>query len=156
MEHSVFLIIGDGDVIEQLQEQVRKMKLDSKVIFIPKMPFKQLYQYTVHADIGISIDKDTNINYRFSLPNKVFDYIQARVPVLATKLVEIRKIVEEYNIGMILESHEPAVIASTIKEMLIQDGQYEIWKENLSFAASELCWEKEEEKLTQIYSPFAG
>ena len=132
------------------------MKLDSKVIFISKMPFKQLYQYTVHADIGISLDKDTNINYRFSLPNKIFDYIQARVPVLVTNLVEVRKIVEEYNIGMIVESHEPAMIASTIKEMLNRTDQYEIWKENLSFASSELCWEKEEEKLTQIYSPFAG
>ena len=156
IDHAVFVIIGDVDVIEQLQEQVRKMKLDSKVIFIPTMPFKQLYQYTVHADIGISLDKDTNINYRFSLPNKIFDYIQARVPVLVTDLVEIRKVVEEYNIGMVAESHEPAMIASTIKEMLNRTDQYEIWKENLNFAASELCWEKEEKKLTQIYSPFAG
>jgi hypothetical protein len=48
------------------------------------------------------------------------------------------------------------MIASTIKEMLNRTDQYEIWKENLNFAASELCWEKEEKKLTQIYSPFAG
>jgi len=156
IENAVFLIIGGGDVLQLLKQQVQDMKLQEKVRFIPKMPFQELYNYTVHADLAVTLDKDTNINYRYSLPNKLFDYIQARVPILASKLVEIEKIVTDYKIGLVIGTHEPAVIAETINEMLSDSRQYEIWKENLRFASEELCWEREEEKLTQIFSPFVG
>lgn len=154
--NAVFVIIGGGDVLHLLKQQVSDMNLEEKVRFIPKMPFQELYQFTVHADLAVTLDKDSNINYRFSLPNKLFDYIQARVPVMASKLVEIEKIVHEYKIGRIIESHEPEQIAKTVNEMLNDHGQYEIWKENLRFASEELCWEREERNLTRIYSPFAG
>ena len=156
IENAVFVIIGGGDVLDLLKKQVSDMELEEKVRFIPKMPFQELYQFTVHADLAVTLDKDTNINYRYSLPNKLFDYIQARVPVLASKLLEIEKIVLDYKIGRIIETHAPEVIAKTVNEMLGDPGQYEIWKENLSFAAEELCWEREEEKLTRIYNPFVG
>jgi glycosyltransferase involved in cell wall biosynthesis len=156
IEDAVFVIIGGGDVLDQLKQQVRDAGLGGKVMFIPRMPFSRLYQYTVHADIAVTLDKDTNINYRFSLPNKLFDYIQARVPVLASDLVEIRKVVEEYGIGRIIHTHKPVEIAAAVKDMLGDTKQYEKWKENLSFAAEELCWEKEEEKLTLIFSDLGG
>lgn len=156
IDDSVFVIIGGGDVLGFLKEKVREMRLEHKVMFIPKMPFHQLYQYSVHADIAVSLDKDTNINYRYSLPNKIFDYIQARIPVLVSDLPEISKIVEQYKIGKVIQSHKPKDIASAVNSMLNNPDQYEIWKENLSFAAEELCWENEEKKLIQIYSTFGG
>ncbi|MDT8394144.1 MAG: glycosyltransferase [Bacteroidales bacterium] len=156
IDDAVFVIIGGGDVLSFLKQQVSEMRLEHKVMFIPKMPFHQLYQYSVHADIAVSLDKDTNINYRFSLPNKIFDYIQARVPVLVSDLPEISKIVEQYKIGKVIYSHKPADIARAVNSMLNHPEQYEIWKENLSFAAEELCWENEEKKLIQIYSGLGG
>ena len=156
IEGAVFVIIGGGDVLDMLKQQAKEMTMEDKVMFIPKMPFSELYQYTVHGDIAITLDKDTNINYRFSLPNKIFDYIQARVPVLASDLVEIKGVVEQYKIGFILKSHDPKEIALSVENMIKDVSQYEIWKENLNIAAKELCWENEEKKLTQIYSVFAG
>jgi len=156
IDGAVFVIIGGGDVLDLLKQQVKAMKLEDKVMFIPKMPFGELYQYTVHADIAVTLDKDTNINYRYSLPNKIFDYVQARVPVLSSNLVEIRKVIEEYQIGKVICTHDPEEIARAVDSMLKDKAQYEVWKENLSFAAEELCWESEEEILTQIYSAFAG
>ena len=156
LDECIFVIIGGGDVLSQLKQMVKDKNLGEKVIFIPKMPFSELYQYTVLSDLAITLDKDTNINYRFSLPNKLFDYIQARVPVLASNLVEIRKVIDQYQVGKVINSHDPKEIALAVKDIMANKGQYEIWKENLNFASEELCWENEEKKLIQIYSNLAG
>jgi hypothetical protein len=70
--------------------------------------------------------------------------------------LEIRKVIEEYEVGRIVDSHDPEQIATVAKEMLEDQDQYEIWKEKLRFASQELCWENEEQKLTQIYAHLAG
>ena len=154
IDDAIFVIIGDGDVVPQLKDQVKEMKLDKKVIFIPKQPLEEVIKYTSLADIGVTLDKDTNINYRYSLPNKLFDYIHAEIPILASPLVEIKKIIDQYDIGMTIEDHNPEHIAKTASIMLNDSRKIKIWKENLKFAAKELCWENEEKKLIKIYEPF--
>ena len=146
----VLLFIGGGDVYDHLKIMARSENLLSKVLFVPKQTPEKLRQYTQHASMGLTLDKDSNINYRYSLPNKLFDYIQAGVPVLASKLVEIEKIINQYNIGRIIDSHEPELLANAIMDML-NSPQYEVWKNNTIIAAEELNWEHEKLKLLEIF-----
>jgi glycosyltransferase involved in cell wall biosynthesis len=147
----LLLIVGGGEVYEQLKELVFKEDLQNNVIFKPRMPYDVLMTYTHVADIGLSLDKDTNINYRYSLPNKVFDYIQAQVPVLCSNLVEVAQIVNTWQIGEVTHSHEPESIAAAIMAMLSNTAQYQTWKLNLKKAAEALNWEKEKHNLLNIY-----
>ncbi len=151
LDDCILVFIGSGDVVHILKKEAISLNLSQKVFFFPKMPLDELRQYTVLADMGLSLDKDTNINYRFSLPNKLFDYIQAGVPVLASNLPEIKKVVEKYQIGMLLNSHDPQEIAKVIREFFSNEVRLVSWKENLKFAAQELCWENEEEQLFKIF-----
>ncbi|MEO5645598.1 MAG: glycosyltransferase [Bacteroidia bacterium] len=153
IENAVLLIIGGGDVIHQLKEMAEKEHLDGKIIFVNKLPPDELRAWTKLADIGLTLDKDTNINYRFSLPNKIFDYIHAGIPVLASDLVEVKRIVENYNIGRVTPDHHPKTIAKIINEML-SGAEYATWKANTKTAAEALTWEKEEEKIKAVYSRF--
>ncbi|NVO03903.1 MAG: glycosyltransferase, partial [Bacteroidetes bacterium] len=121
IKNAVLYIIGSGDVLNILKNMVIDLQLEEKVKFISKLPFDQLFQYTKNADLGLTLDKDTNINYKFSLPNKLFDYIQAGVPIIASQLVEIQKIIEKYNIGAIIENHKPTTISKTINQALFDD-----------------------------------
>lgn len=154
VENAVLLIIGSGDVIDTLKQMKEDLKLSRKVEFIGKVPFERLMSYTRHADLGLTLDKDSNINYRYSLPNKLFDYIHAGVPVLASNLVEIKNIIDKYEIGTCIENHEPKHIAQKMNEALNDASKLDVWKKNTKIAAAELNWETEEQQLVSVYKQF--
>lgn len=149
------LIIGGGDVIDELKRKRIEMKLEDKITFLPKMPFDQLIRFTANADLGLTLDKDTNINYRFSLPNKLFDYIHAGVPVLASPLLEVRKIIEAFQVGETIESHEPKQLAEKITAMLADKEKLAFYRENCRKAAGVLTWENEKQLLIDILKKYA-
>ena len=148
---AVFLIVGSGDVIDILKTQVELLEISERVIFKGKLPYSEMMKYTSAADLGVSLDKDTNVNYRFSLPNKLFDYIHAATPVMVTDLVEVKRIVEEHRVGVVLEDLEPTTIKEKV-ERLIQDKKlYSALVENTKTASEILTWENEKKVLKSIY-----
>lgn len=147
----LLLIIGSGDVIRQLKENVIEFQLQNKVKFIDKIPASELRQYTCNANLGVTIDKDSNMNYHFSLPNKVFDYMHAGIPILATKLPEIEYLINKYHIGVFIENHDPQHIAKHIDDFL-NSKEYSEYKSNTVIAANENNWQTEKQKLVKLFS----
>ena len=145
------IIIGDGDVIPQLKKRVLELKLENSIIFKGRMPYHEMMQYTQHAKLGITIDKDTNTNYKYSLPNKLFDFIHAGIPILASKIIEVEKIIKRYQIGLFINNHEPTHIANQIKYALDNKELMSEWKSNTHHASKELNWEIEENTLKDLY-----
>lgn len=152
---AVLMIIGTGDVIEKLKQLVTDLDLSGKVIFTGQIPFQHLHSYSLMADIGLSIEKDVSLNYHYCLPNKFLDYIQAGVPVIISPMPEMQTIVEKYNIGEIITSHEPLYLADMMDEMLENTGKLAIFRENIKKASIDLCWEKEETEVFKIFEPYA-
>jgi len=150
LENEVLLIVGSGDVVPTLKKIVEKNNLHEKVIFKDKMPFTELRQYTMNSDLGLAIDKDTNLNYHFSLPNKLFDYIHSGIPTLSSGLIELKQIIDEYDIGYYIKNHEPKHIAEVIKGIFADEKSFNLKKDNTSKAKKYLCWENEEEVLMQL------
>lgn len=146
---SVLYIIGSGDIWNLLEEKVKIKGLSQKVVLIKKLPKDKLMSYTAHADLGVSIDKNTNANYYYSLPNKIFDYIHAGVPVLASRLPEIEQIITQYQIGTYIDSHEPTHIAEVINN-LFSSTQLNEFKRNTAIASAELNWKNERKKYLEI------
>ncbi|OYT12330.1 MAG: hypothetical protein B6I18_01065 [Bacteroidetes bacterium 4572_112] len=153
VNNTKLLIVGNGDIIPKLKVEVNSSNLKDKVIFIEKQNHKRLMSYTYHAELGLSLDKDSNMNYRFSLPNKIFDYINMGIPILVSDLVELRNIVNNYNVGRVLKQHSPKEIAKQINEMIEQDCKTML-KANLDKASNELNWETQEAVIKDIYSKF--
>jgi len=155
LDNVLLLIVGGGDVLPVLKKIVHELSLQKKVKFVSRQTPENLAGYTANADIGLSIDKDTNMNYRFSLPNKLFDYIYAGVPVLAAPLVEIKNIIQQYEIGEFIENHDPQHIATKIQMMLEDETRLASYKKNTIKAAAELNWENEKKVLIEIFAPYA-
>lgn len=150
VDGAILLIIGGGDVFKTLQTMTRDLKLENKIMILGKMKPDELMHYTRNADIGITLDKDSSINYHYSLPNKIFDYIHAGLPILASPLPEIKALIEHYQIGLLIDNHEPKHIASKFNQML-HSPDYKQWKENLQLAAKENNWAKEKLVLEEFF-----
>ncbi len=146
----LLLIIGGGDAWPGLEKMVGEHDLQDRVRLMGKMPYERMMAYTRNADLGLTLDKDTNLNYRFSLPNKLFDYLHAGIPVLATDLPEVAGIVREFDCGVVLAHAEPEVIARAVKELFMDHERYRALRENATFAARKLDGEQEAAKLRSI------
>lgn len=151
LPNAVLLIVGSGDVLDQLKARVQALNISERVLFFGRRPYQEMMEFTYHADLGFTLDKPTNENYLFSLPNKVFDYIHAQTPIIASNLPEVSAIVNKYNVGVVLENHEPKTIANAVANLLNDSDQLKAFKENCLAAKKIENWEKEVEVVADFY-----
>ncbi len=144
------LLVGNGDVIPVLKERVPKMGIENRVHFVGRVPYNVLLSYTSLADVGLSLDKPTNINYQFSLPNKVFDYIHRGLPVLCSKVVEVKSLVENFEVGISVDSMNPQSIASGMTKMMELGATP--FEAGLQKARTQLTWEEESKAVKNVYA----
>ena len=152
LQNTVLYIIGGGDVFDKLAGLIKDHRLEDKVFLLKKMPYEKLMEYTSLADLGLSLDKNTNLNYEWSLPNKLFDYVRCRVPVLVSDRKLVAKFVKNNEIGFVTKTFDPMLLAQTVSSIFADEKTYQIWKENLDKIAPEYTWENESEKLIKIFN----
>lgn len=146
VDDAVFIVAGTGDIDRELRAMVKEKHLEEKVHFKGRLLPEKLFPMTMSGDLGISLEEDRGLNYRYSLPNKLFDYIQCRVPVLCSALPEMSRIVRTYGVGIATEERDPKKLAGIIRYML-EERSNGAWRDALDRAAGELCWENE----SQVY-----
>lgn len=153
LDGSVFhlLIIGGGDVFGKLEQIVQQNHLGEKITLIPKVPFAVLGYFTRKAQLGLSIDKPTVLNHKYSLPNKLFEYLHAGVPVLASRLFEQERIIMQYDVGDFINDHQPEHMARKIKEIFADPERLKRWKHNTCKLREELNWENESKIIIDIF-----
>ena len=146
LDKYLFIVIGDGDILKELKEKVKLQNLNNKVKFLGKKSPEELKKLTLSASIGMSLEEDLGLNYRYALPNKVFDYLHANIPVIIADLPEMRALIEKYSFGEILTERSPEVLAKILKQMTTKS-----YKKELAMAKEKLNWSKEKKKLTSIF-----
>jgi glycosyltransferase involved in cell wall biosynthesis len=152
--NSCLIVVGDGDVIPHLKTQVAQDSvLVHRVLFYDKKPYRELMQYTAHAHIGLSLDKDNNPNYQFSLPNKLFDYMHAGTPMVVSEIKEVKRVVEQYQIGIVIDEHSPTGIAGAIIRLLSDEEVWKAYQQRCFQAANIENWEQETMQLQRVYQP---
>ena len=147
-----FIIIGDGEITSEIKNLILEKKLSNKIFMLGKKTPSELKKITPHANLGISIEEDLGLNYRYALPNKLFDYIHANIPVLVSDLPEMKRIVLDYQVGEIIKNREPKLLAQQITNFLKQNQT--ILQKNLKTAALDLQWKNEEKVLREVFEDF--
>ena len=145
------VIIGYGKVEDELKAFVIQEGMESRVHFLGRIAHEILPNYTAKADVGIVLEEPLGKSFEFSLPNKLFDYIHAELPIVSGNLIEINTIVKEFKIGVVVGSYVPKEIAKAIQHLLNDESLRSEIKKNQRKAKEVLCWEKEEKKLDQYF-----
>ena len=142
---SYLVVVGAGEEWEWAQSQVDQ--LNGRLVVLPKMPFDELCSLTASADVGLSLDQGVHGNYLMSLPNKLFDYIHAGIPVVASPMPEVVRVVEAWSIGRVVRDSTPTGIAEAVDAVLARSTSE--WSAVCAEAAAALHWGMEERQIAQ-------
>ncbi|MCJ7463932.1 MAG: glycosyltransferase [Thermoplasmata archaeon] len=126
----------------------------SKVRIIPPVPMQEIVQFVNRYDVGLFLCKPTTRNLELMLPNKLFEFIQARLAVAIGPSVEMRKIVEKYDCGIVAPDFEPQSLAKALNALNPKKLRY--YKQQAHKAAMELNAEASAQEVREIVSNLIG
>jgi len=146
-EHTAayLVVVGAGEEWEWAQSQVESF--NGRLVVLPKMAFDELCSLTASADVGLSLDQGVHGNYLMSLPNKLFDYIHAGIPVVASPMPEVVRVVKGWNIGRVVRDSSPAGIIEAVDAVLARPSSE--WRAVCAEAVAALHWGTEERQIVK-------
>jgi glycosyltransferase involved in cell wall biosynthesis len=152
--HLVFLGDPEPGYSAVLRRRIDEHQLQDRVTLLPSVPLEELLAHTAEADVGVTLLQDTCENHRLALPNKLFEYIAAGVPVVASALPETQRLVERYAIGWCAKPGDLAWLTDALSVALAERDDPAL-RERLVRAAEELSWEREQQQLIKVYARLA-
>ncbi|GCE24577.1 glycosyl transferase [Dictyobacter alpinus] len=151
----ILILMGNsyGDTASKLMKLIDNEQVADRIKIVPAMPYNELLDWTSSADLGlILLPPDYSLSIRYCLPNKFFEYMMAGVPILASRLDAIASLIEQYQIGHILDELTPFHVAQTMMTMLRDQEMLDRMRINALNAISQgLYWEEESKRLIGLY-----
>ncbi|MDQ6661254.1 MAG: glycosyltransferase [Chloroflexota bacterium] len=144
---------GVGTTQDDLERLIVEKGVADRVKILPSVPYHELLAWTASADIGLTvIPLDYTLNMKMCLPNKLFEYLMAGLPVLSAPLEAVTEIITTYGVGHIVPSMEPAAVGAAINAMVKDETVLANMRSNALTAAEQtLCWEREGPELVRLY-----
>lgn len=143
MPKAVLLLLGDGEQKKNYQNLAKKFAVEERVIFAGVFSQKELINYTAAADVGLSLIENISISYYHALPNKLFEYIMAELPVLSSDLPQMKRIVETYNVGEVINLENQQELIDVLNKWSVDRQLLESYKKNCLPASQALNWQAE-------------
>jgi len=145
-DKSVIVFMGYGPLEELIKTTSKEY---TNIYFHKAVSPNVLLDYTSSADFGISTIEDTCLSYRYCLPNKMFEYIMAEVPVIVSSLPEMKRVVKDNTIGIIAKENTPEGLKEAIQKAVLLDKE-EIQR-NIQKVKEIYNWEEQEKVLLKVY-----
>jgi len=138
-----FACIGNGELLPTLASLASELGCADRVHFLDEIQSSDFARYLKDADIGHVIHENRGVNMMVTLPSKLFDYIHATIPVIASDGPEISRIVRKWNVGWLVSPSSIESIQNALADFLKTYGKQTEIKKNCAEAAKQLCWENE-------------
>ena len=144
-EFDLILVGNDLGYINELKKQAEGKP---NIRFLPPVPYKEICSFTNMYDIGMFLLPPTNFNYLHGLPNKVFEFVQARLALAVSPNPEMAKLVKAYDLGVIADDYSPEAMANAIKKMTAERIMH--YKQQAELHAKTLSAEENMKKINEI------
>jgi glycosyltransferase involved in cell wall biosynthesis len=147
-----FVFIGMDTWNGTLQQMAEEKGLDNRVFFLPPVPSEELPGITVDADMGFILFRNTCLNHYYSLPNKLYEYMMAGVPIVSSDFPELKRVLGEAESGITVNPDSPEEIAEAVESLAANPDMRNRMKENGRKAAlDKYNWEPQSEILRDLY-----
>ncbi len=149
----VFMGYGSNNMLAKMRREIRAGCAESNVFILAAQPPGKVMDYVMSADIGANLIQREGRAQDFQSPWKLFEYLLGGLPVVSTNLPFHRKVYEKYNIGLLCDgTNSPESIADAITQIATNKSDLFTYRANARRAAEkQFNWEKQEEKLVQLY-----
>lgn len=146
-KNSVIVFMGYGQLEKIILEFSKKHE---NIYFYPAVSPEVVLDHTCSADFGISMIEDICLSYRYCLPNKMFEYLMAEVPVIVSNLPEMKKLVLDYKVGTVSSQNSINGLKDSIKEA-VKLEKVEL-NNNIQKVKEIYNWEEQEKILLKVYN----
>ncbi|MBN1186531.1 MAG: glycosyltransferase [Bacteroidales bacterium] len=146
-----FVLRGYGSIEAQLREIASELYLDKKLRFDPPVLVTELTVAASSSHLGVVLTEPININFINTVSNKLFEYLNAGLPVILSDLPEHRYLNEKYGFGLIIGTVTPEKIAEAILKIYSDKPLYQELCRKAKLASELLNWDTEVQKLFRIY-----
>ena len=153
VNNAVLVFLGDGPLRPALESFVQVSGIGKKVRFLDAVPPDELLAYTASADVGVTLLEDTCLNHQFALPNKLFEYLMAGLPVLASDLTEIHRVVADHQVGVVVPPGDVASIAAGLQSLVDHPQQRAACAAQIPQVFETFNWETAYENFVASYLP---
>ena len=145
------VLLGDGKLHNKLKHLIEAYHLEKNVFLHSAVNQDVLLSYTMSADVGVIPYRANCLNNRFCTPNKLFEFIIAGLPIIASDLPELTKIIVGNDIGRVADTRNPKAFAKIIEATFSDMTKLEQYKNQLLIARQKINWQEESNKLIRIY-----
>ena len=145
-------LIGPGapEYRAELERLVRSLDLEERVEFVDPVPPDRLLAEVAGADAGLALIEPACLSYRLTLPNKLFEYVLAGVPVVGSDLPMISSFVAEHGVGTTVDPEDVPAVARAVEQVLDPELN-ERYRRATAASAPTLDWSNEREILAGVY-----
>jgi glycosyltransferase involved in cell wall biosynthesis len=143
LPQTVLVILGDGEQKSNFQKLADELNISERVKYAGTINQRELINYTAGADVGLSLIENISVSYYHALPNKLFEYIMAGLPVLCSDLPQMKKIIDTYQVGESISIEDEENIYSILKRWIENPNLLVSYKINCERAGKELNWQEE-------------
>jgi glycosyltransferase involved in cell wall biosynthesis len=137
-------------------ELARSRGAGGRVFCLPPVSSRDVVVAAAGADAGIWSLPNLCKNFYYALPNKVFEYLAAGLPLLAADYPEVQRLVRRYEIGLSFDPYDPASIAAQVNRMIDDPGLVERCRANTDAALADMQADREWGKLVRVYRDLAA
>jgi glycosyltransferase involved in cell wall biosynthesis len=137
--------------IEELKEKVAKFSGADRLHFVPYVAPEEVVPYISTASVGISPLPADVVNYDLALPNKLFDYMQAKLPIVSSNCFEVSELLSKYPLGEVFDWQDPKALAHAVTSAIQNKSEITQTYNLLSAELENFTWEHQELELEKAY-----